>query len=114
MRHDCYLYDYMGMDKMTARAGDLDVISRSARRVQSAIAAVLGGLAVLLYQYVPQAVNAAPSTHIAIPRALFDIADTVCARNGGYRSVTVERKSDVFTFTCADGLSLRDTVARVK
>lgn len=99
---------------MTARPGDLDVISRSARRLQSLVAAILGALAVLLWQYIPEATGMQPSTHIAIPRALFDIAETVCRRNGGYRSVTVERKSDVFTFTCADGLSLRDTIARVK
>lgn len=96
------------------RPGDLDVISKHARRVQSAIAAMLGALAVLLWQHIPEATGTQPSTHIAIPRALFDIAETVCRKNGGYRSVTVERKSDVFTFTCMDGLSLRDTVARVK
>ena len=99
---------------MTARPGDLDVISRNARRLQSAIAAILGALAVLLWQHIPQAAGIAPSTHIAIPRALFDIADSVCRRNGGYESVTIERKSDTFTFRCKDGLSLRDTVARVK
>jgi len=99
---------------MTAKPGDLDVISKWRRRVQSLIASLLGATAVLLWQYVPEAVSAAPSTHIAIPRALFDIADSVCRNNGGYKSVTVERKSDRFPFTCNDGLSLRDTVARVK
>ena len=99
---------------MTAKPGDHDVISRNARRVQSAVAAGLGALAVLLTQHIPEAISETPSTHIAIPRALFDIAESVCRKNGGYRSVTVERKSDRFTFTCADGLSLRDTVARVK
>lgn len=100
--------------EMTARPGDTDIISKNARRVQSALAAFLGALAVLLWQHIPVAAGIAPSTHIAIPRALFDIADSVCRNNGGYRSVTVERKSDQFTFTCADGLSLRDTVARVR
>lgn len=99
---------------MTARPNQHDVITKQARRVQSAVAAMLGGVAVMLWDYIPDAVSSTPSTHIAIPRALFDIAETVCRRNGGYKSVTVERKSDVFTFTCADGLSLRDTIARVK
>lgn len=99
---------------MSAKPGDMGVISRSARRVQSLIAAFLGALAVLLWQHIPEATGMQPSTHIAIPRALFDIAESVCRRNGGYKSVTVERKSDLFTFTCADGLSLRDTIARVK
>jgi len=99
---------------MTARPGDLAVISKHAKRLQSLIAAGLGALAVLLWQHIPDATGMQSSTHIAIPRALFDIADSVCRRNGGYRSVTVERKSDRFTFTCNDGLSLRDTIARVK
>jgi len=99
---------------MSAKPGDMDVISKHAKRVQSALAAFLGALAVLLWQYIPEATGMQPSTHIAIPRALFDIADSVCRRNGGYRSVTVERKSDVFTFNCQDGLSLKDTIARVK
>ena len=99
---------------MTARPGDTDIISKNTRRLQSALAAFLGALAVLLWQHIPQAVSREPSTHIAIPRALFDIADSVCRNNGGYESVTVERKSDTFTFRCKDGLSLRDTVARVR
>jgi len=99
---------------MTARPGDLAVISKQAKRVQSLIASLLGALAVLLWQHIPDATGMQPSTHIAIPRALFDIADSVCRNNGGYRSVTVERKSDRFTFRCKDGLSLRDTIARVK
>ena len=100
---------------MTARPGDTDIISKTARRVQSLVAACLGGVAVLLWQHIPSAVGMqAVSTHIAIPPALFQIAESVCRNNGGYRSVTVERKSDVFTFQCQDGLSLRDTVARVR
>jgi len=97
-----------------AKPGDMDVISRSSRRVQSLIAAFLGALAVLLWQHIPDATGMQPSTHIAIPPPLFDIAKSVCRKNGGYESVTIERKSDVFTFRCNDGLSLRDTVARVK
>ena len=103
--------------KPQARPGDMDVITTAAQRIKIATAAVLGGLAVLLWQHgadnlaVPVAKR---TTHIAIPAALFEIAETVCARNGGYRSVTVERKSDVFTFTCQDGLSLRDTLVRIK
>jgi len=97
----------------SAKPGDMDVISRAARRIQSAVAAGLGIIAVLLWQHIPDATGMQPSTHIAIPRALFDIADSVCRKNGGYESVTIERKSDTFTFRCKDGLSLRDTVARV-
>jgi len=45
---------------MTAKPGDMDVISRNARRVQSAVAAVLGALAVLLWQHIPTAPAAHP------------------------------------------------------
>ena len=38
---------------MTARPGDVDVISKTARRVQSLIAVFLGGLAVLLWHHIP-------------------------------------------------------------
>jgi len=38
-----------------AKPGDMDVISRSSRRVQSLIAAFLGALAVLLWQHIPTA-----------------------------------------------------------
>lgn len=101
--------------KKQALPGDLGVTSRAVRRAQSAVAALLGGVAVILYNHVPPAISAQkPTTHIAIPAALFSIAEDVCKKNGGYRSVTVERRSDVFTFTCTDGLSLRDTIARVK
>lgn len=105
--------------KPQARPGDMDVIGKAAQRVKITMAAVLGGLAVLLWQHGADNLAAAVpvtkrTTHIAIPAPLFDIAETVCARNGGYRSVTVERKSDTFTFTCQDGLSLRDTLVRVK
>jgi len=103
------------MTRRPAMPNDLAVISKYARRVQSAVAAGLGSVAVLLWQHIPPAMGYVPvTTHIAIPASLFSIAEHVCRNNGGYRSVTVERKSDVFTFTCADGLSLRDTIARVK
>ena len=45
---------------MTAKPGDVDVISKSARRVQSAVAASLSAVAVLLWQYIPEAPAAAP------------------------------------------------------
>jgi hypothetical protein len=46
---------------MSVQPGDLDVISRSARRTQSFIAAILGALAVLLWQYIiPSAPAAQP------------------------------------------------------
>lgn len=105
--------------KRHAAPGDMDVISQAAQRVRNVMAAVLGGLAVLLWQHgADNLAEAVPvtkrTTHIAIPSALFDVAESVCRSNGGYRSVTVERKSDTFTFTCQDGLSLRDTLVRVK
>lgn len=105
--------------KPQARPGDMGVIGKAAQRVKITMAAVLGGLAVLLWQHgADNLAEAVPmvkkTTHIAIPSALFDVAESVCRSNGGYRSVTVERKSDTFTFTCQDGLSLRDTLVRVK
>ena len=45
---------------MTARPGDLAVISKHAKRVQSLIAAILGALAVLLWQHIPTAPAAQP------------------------------------------------------
>ena len=45
---------------MTARPGDLAVISKHAKRVQSLIAAFLGALAVLLWQHIPTAPAAQP------------------------------------------------------
>jgi hypothetical protein len=48
---------------MTARntqPGEMDVISRSARRVQSLVAACLGAVAVLLWQHIPTAPAAQP------------------------------------------------------
>lgn len=48
------------MTATQAKPGDMDVISRNARRVQSAIAAILGALAVLLWQYMPTAPAAQP------------------------------------------------------
>ena len=101
----------------TAKPGQHVTVTVAARRVQSAVAVMLTSLAWSLWYYGPITVaDAKPrkTTHIAIPAPLFDIAETVCANNGGYRSVTVERKSDIFTFTCADGLSLRDSIVRVK
>lgn len=104
--------------KRHAAPGDMDVIGKAAQRVKITMAAVLGGLAVLLWQHgadnLAEAVPVKRTTHIAIPAPLFDVAESVCRNNGGYKSVTVERKSDMFTFTCQDGLSLRDTLVRVK
>lgn len=103
--------------RRNARPGQHVTVTVWSRRVQSVVAALLTSLAWALWGYVPDTVAiAAPrkSTHIAIPAPLFQIAETVCRNNGGYRSVTVERKSDIFTFNCADGLSLRDTLVRVK
>jgi len=54
---------------MNAKPGDMDVISRSARRVQSLIAAILGALAVLLWQHIPAAPAAQPVEDTAIVAA---------------------------------------------
>lgn len=100
-----------------AKPGQHVATTVTEKRLQSLIAVSLTALAFMLWDYVPENVTIAEArktTHIAIPAPLFDIAETVCRNNGGYRSVTVERKSDVFTFTCKDGLSLRDTLVRVK
>ena len=99
-----------------AKPGQHVTVTVAARRAQSVIAVLLTSAAFLLWDYVPNGVQHVvkpKSTHIAIPRPLFDIAESVCRNNGGYRSVTVERKSDTFTFTCADGLMLKDTLVRV-
>lgn len=91
------------------------VVTRSVRWMQSAVAALLGGLAVALWQHVPDAIgDPKPTTHIAIPGALFDIARSVCRNNGGYRDVVIERASNAFTFRCQDGMTLRDAIVRVK
>ena len=48
---------------MTARntqPGDMDVISKTARRTQLFLAAILGALAVLLWQHIPEAPAAQP------------------------------------------------------
>ena len=101
---------------MTARPGQHYIVTRYVRMAQSAIAAMLGAVAVLLWQHVPSDswATSPPSTHISIPRPLFDIADSVCSKNGGYKDVVIERKSDQFTFRCADGMTLRDTIVRIK
>lgn len=112
------LREYAKFWHSPAKPGQHVTVTVAALRVHSLIAVLLTSLAWALWDYVPDHVaEAAPqrkSTHIAIPAPLFDIAETVCAKNGGYKSVTVERKSDVFTFNCADGLALRDTLVRVK
>ena len=101
---------------MTAIPGHYEILTKRVRRVQSAVAAMLGATAVLLYQYVPSESWAVPerSTHISIPRPLFDIAEQVCKKNGGYRDVVIERSSDKFTFRCQDGMTLRDSIVRVR
>lgn len=103
--------------RKSARPGQHVTVTVAARRAQSALTVALTSLAWGLWYYGPITVaDAKPrqTTHIAIPAALFEIAESVCRNNGGYRSVTVERKSDVFSFTCADGLTLRDTIVRVR
>ena len=39
---------------MTAQAGDMDVISKQARRVHLILAGCLGALSVLLWQHIPE------------------------------------------------------------
>lgn len=101
---------------MQAKAGQHRALAGSDLHLRDArtAAATLIAVAAWAYAVGGWSVAATPRTHIAIPSALFDVAAIVCKNNGGYRSVTVERKSDIFTFTCNDGLSLRDTIVRVK
>lgn len=101
---------------MTGETSDFYLVNSRVRRRQSAIAALLGGAVVAALSWLPDPgpAQAQKSTHMAIPSALFDIARTVCQNNGGYRDVVIERKSDQFTFRCADGMTLRDTIVRVK
>ena len=40
---------------MSANPGDMDVMSKNARRVQSFVAAILGAVAVLLWYHIPLA-----------------------------------------------------------
>lgn len=51
MHNGRYLHVYLGVVQMTAKPGDLDVISRNARRLQSGIAAGLGAVLALLIVY---------------------------------------------------------------
>ena len=45
-------------EAMTARPNQHDVITKSARRVQSAVAAMLGGVLVMLLNHIPEPVAA--------------------------------------------------------
>ena len=86
-------------------------------RKRTAITAIVGmflGVALLLtIDFMVDEAPAAPSTHISIPAPLFAIGDSVCANNGGRRDIVINKKSDVFTFICEDGMTLSDTVVRV-
>jgi hypothetical protein len=55
-----------------------------------------------------------PSTHVAIARELFTAGQAICRDNGGLRNITVEQGNDLYTFNCANRMSLRDTIARIR
>lgn len=69
-------------------------------------------LSVITMRYVPE------RGKIMVPSAtwttgLRNIGASVCAKNGGLKTVTLQN-GDVYSFNCADGLSLRDTIVRLK
>ena len=86
-------------------------------RKRTAITAIVGvvvGLSIPdTIDFMVEEAPAAPSTHISIPAPLFAIGDSVCANNGGRKDIVINKKSDVFTFICDDGMTLSDTVVRV-
>lgn len=83
------------------------------KKIQSGIAASLGFVLGIL---IPQVfAHAEPeSTHVSIHPGVFVIAKSVCRNNQGYRQVIVESESDLYTFVCNDGLSLKDSIVRVR
>lgn len=92
-------------------------VSLRQRRIDGAVSAILGGLLVLVCQFIPTAASEPEPeqrTHVAIPADLFTVGRTVCFRNQGLQNIVIEPDADTFTFQCRDGLSLKDTIVRVK
>lgn len=85
-------------------------------RIATLFHVLFGAFVVIAWQHIPDAEGLPPavSTHVSIPAALFTIADTVCAKNGGRKDVIIHKKDDTFTFLCEDGMSLRSAIVRVK
>jgi hypothetical protein len=90
------------------------LVNRRQMEIHTGRASLLTAIAMGLLHFFPDDAKIAPETHIAIPSALFDIARSVCRNNGGYKNVVIERSSDKFTFVCVDGMTLSDTIVRVK
>ena len=104
--------------KRPAQPGDLHTVSVITRRVQSAIAALLGAALVMLVYHVPERIELPEAkiikTHVAISRDLARLHQGLCADKGGIGDLIAHPRPDVFTFECANGWALRDTVAQVK
>ena len=85
-------------------------------RKNSAVAALLGGaLVAAIALMVNPTFNSEPKgNHMAIAGDLFILGKSVCANNDGLQEIVIEPDADMFTFRCADGLALRDTIARLK
>lgn len=47
-------------------------------------------------------------------KALKEIGKHTCENNKGLRDITLEEQKDTYSFNCKDGLSLKDTVVRLK
>lgn len=97
---------------------DYYLLNSAIARKRTAITAIVGvflGMALLpTIDFMVDEVPAAPSTHVSIPAPLFQIGDSVCANNGGRKDIVINKKSDVFTFICEDGMTLSDAIVRVK
>lgn len=97
----------------------LHYITPHQRRINSAISAVLGGILVFLghvwaFQLSDAHAEPEPITHISIPADLFKVGRGVCVKNGGLLNIVIEPELDTFTFRCKDGLSLKDSIVRIK
>jgi len=89
------------------------VITNAARLRQSALSVLLGAtLAASALYYYDRAMR---PIHVTVSRTIYNLAERVCLRNDGWFEIVIERSNpDVFTFRCHDGMSLKDTVVRLK
>lgn len=93
------------------------MINRTATR--AAIIGAAFGLCISLLLFQHDLLNAEPAASVSLiwQDQMRSILKSVCAKNGGPRednAITPEDKADVYTFRCADGMSLRDTVVRIR
>jgi len=85
-------------------------------RKNSAVAAIMGGVlvALILLMIAPVFGTGTKGAHVAIAGDLFVVGKAICSKNDGLLEIAIEDSADMFTFRCRDGLSLRDTIVRVK